>query len=206
MISACTAVCLLALLVAEWRKSQPGKWVFKPLASTGFVAVALAGGALDSSYGRAILVALMLSWVGDVLLIPHSRSTFVAGLASFLVGHAAFAIAFVIFGVTWSIAAVALALGVALAIAVGRWLLPHVGGRMRGPVVAYIAVITVMVSLAVGTQRPLIVAAAIAFFVSDLSVARDRFVAPGFVNRAWGLPLYYCAQLLFAYSVSSMPR
>ena len=43
--------------------------------------------------------------------------------------------------------------------------------------------------------------AAVAFFCSDLSVARDRFVAPGFANRAWGLPLYYAAQLAFAWSV-----
>ena len=42
--------------------------------------------------------------------------------------------------------------------------------------------------------------AAVAFYLSDVSVARDRFVAPGFGNRIWGLPLYYAAQLLFALS------
>jgi len=31
-------------------------------------------------------------------------------------------------------------------------------------------------------------------------VARDRFVAQGFINRAWGLPMYYGGQLLLAYS------
>jgi hypothetical protein len=39
--------------------------------------------------------------------------------------------------------------------------------------------------------------------LSDLSVARDRFVAPGFVNRAWGLPTYFAAQLLLAASVAA---
>jgi hypothetical protein len=39
---------------------------------------------------------------------------------------------------------------------------------------------------------------ALAFAASDVSVARDRFVRPEFVNRAWGLPLYYAAQLLLA--------
>ena len=29
-------------------------------------------------------------------------------------------------------------------------------------------------------------------------MARDRFVAPGFDNRLWGLPLYYGAQIWFA--------
>jgi hypothetical protein len=40
----------------------------------------------------------------------------------------------------------------------------------------------------------------LAFYLSDLAVARDRFVARAFVNRLWGLPLYYAAQILFAVS------
>jgi hypothetical protein len=36
------------------------------------------------------------------------------------------------------------------------------------------------------------------FYVSDLAVARDRFIAPGFANAAWGLPLYYGGQLVLA--------
>jgi hypothetical protein len=66
--------------------------------------------------------------------------------------------------------------------------------------------ISAMVSLAAGSfaARPslLLLTGAIGFYLSDLSVARDRFVAPGFVNRLWGIPLYYGAQLLFAWSVS----
>jgi hypothetical protein len=31
-----------------------------------------------------------------------------------------------------------------------------------------------------------------------MAVARNRFVAPGVVNRMWGLPLYYLAQVLLA--------
>jgi hypothetical protein len=45
-----------------------------------------------------------------------------------------------------------------------------------------------------------VMTAAVAFYLSDVSVARDRFVAPGFGNRIWGLPLYYGAQVLFALS------
>ena len=41
---------------------------------------------------------------------------------------------------------------------------------------------------------------ATAFFLSDIAVARNRFVAPGFTNRAWGLPLYYVGQVLLALS------
>jgi hypothetical protein len=35
-------------------------------------------------------------------------------------------------------------------------------------------------------------------------VARDRFVRHEFANRAWGLPLYYGAQLLIAATPSLM--
>jgi len=42
---------------------------------------------------------------------------------------------------------------------------------------------------------------ALAFAVSDVAVARNRFVAPGPMNKAWGLPLYYAAQLAFALSL-----
>jgi len=46
---------------------------------------------------------------------------------------------------------------------------------------------------------PLAVAVgALAFTASDVSVARDRFVRHEFLNRAWGLPLYYAAQVLLA--------
>ena len=38
------------------------------------------------------------------------------------------------------------------------------------------------------------------FVVSDLAVARDNFVTPGFTNRLSGLPLYYGGQLLLAWA------
>ena len=48
----------------------------------------------------------------------------------------------------------------------------------------------------------MVLAGAVLFFLSDLGVARDRFVSPGVWNRAVGLPLYYGAQLLLAASVA----
>jgi hypothetical protein len=43
---------------------------------------------------------------------------------------------------------------------------------------------------------------AVAFTASDISVARDRFMQHGFANRAWGLPLYYLAQVMLALSAA----
>jgi hypothetical protein len=40
---------------------------------------------------------------------------------------------------------------------------------------------------------------ALLFYLSDFAVARDKFVAPGFWNGAWGLPFYFVAQLNLAF-------
>jgi uncharacterized membrane protein YhhN len=197
-----TLVATLALLVANYRKSRVAEWIAKPIAATGFVVSALQHGALGSPYGVCVLVALCLSWWGDVLLIPRTSRTFLAGLGAFLLGHVAYAVAFAARGVSWLHAGAAAAALVPALFLIGRWLLPHVKGPMKKPVLAYMIVIATMVALAVGTfalrGNPLVLVAAIGFFVSDLSVARDRFIAPGFVNKLWGAPLYFGAQLVFA--------
>jgi len=201
-----TAFFLIGLLVAEGRNDQRVVWLCKPLASAGFVAAAVAAGALGSAYGRAILIALVLSWLGDVLLIPHREGTFLAGLAAFLLGHAALSAAFLQRDNAPLWTAGALVLLSAVAVAVDRWLYPFVPPSLHIPVRLYIAVITVMVALAAGSLaagEPLIgFLGAFTFFLSDLSVARDRFVKPGFLNKLWGYPVYYAAQLLLAASVA----
>ena len=73
---------------------------------------------------------------------------------------------------------------------------------LRTAVHAYVAVISAMVATAAGafgaTGDAQLLAGAIAFFGSDLAVARERFVEKSFTNKLWGLPLYYGAQLLLA--------
>ena len=202
---AATLIAIGGLLAAEWRDSSAGRWLSKPLASSGFVATALQCGALANAYGRAVMVALSLCWLGDVLLIPKDTRALRAGISSFLAGHLAFVAAFAVRGVDLGASALAALLLVAPGVFVLRWLAPHLPAPMRPAVVAYVAVISVMLAAAIGTcvAAPSfkIITAALGFAVSDLSVARDRFVRRSFVNPAWGLPLYYVAQLFFATSV-----
>lgn len=202
-IASVTLVAVIALLVADWRGSPAGIWIAKPLASAGFLAAAVACGAMDTAYGRAVLAALALSFAGDVLLIPEEKSGALrVGIASFLAAHVAFIAAFWIHGTSPGLFGSAVAVLALPAALVLRWLVPHLSGDMKPAVFAYVAVITAMVAAAAATGRPDILLGAGAFFASDLSVARDRFVAPGFVNRVWGWPLYYAAQLLLASTVS----
>ncbi len=201
-----TLFCVGLLLFAEWRESRRLRWLAKPLASTGFLVAAIAAGALDSRHGHLVLIALVFGMLGDVLLIPAASTAFLAGLASFLLGHVVFALAFLARGVDAPMlfgAAALLALPAALC---WRWLAPHVPAKMRVAVIAYIGVISIMVAAAAGTlRRPgggVILLGAVMFFLSDLAVARQRFVERTVYNKLWGLPLYYGGQLVLAGSVS----
>jgi len=202
---AAVLVSVAALLVSEARGDRVGVWVCKPAASVLFVLAGMSQDPFATPYGRWVAAGLVLGAVGDVLLIPKDPRAFLAGLGSFLLGHVAYAAGFVARGVAWDHAGMALLVMLVPLLLVGRWLLPNVKGGMRVPVLAYMVVITVMVALAYGSTAQLggwpILVAAVAFFLSDLSVARDRFVAHAFVNKAWGLPLYYGAQVLFALTI-----
>ena len=197
------AVAVAGLLWAEVRRSQAGLWLCKPVASLGFLWAGVAAGALDTTYGRLVLGGLALSLLGDMLLIPRERpAAFRTGLFAFLVGHVAYSAAFL----TRPLDPLGLAAGVVLlAVVVGgvlHWLAPSLPKGMAWPVRVYMGVIGLMSALACGVSAaggPWAVAVgALAFTASDIAVARNRFVRHEFLNRAWGLPLYYAAQLLIA--------
>jgi uncharacterized membrane protein YhhN len=49
--------------------------------------------------------------------------------------------------------------------------------------------------------RWLVFVGALNFYLSDVFVARQRFLKTEFVNRLIGLPLYYSGQFLLAFSI-----
>ena len=178
----------------------------KLIAPTTFVAVAFQAGALHSRYGQLILLGLAFSWFGDMFLVGQARSFFLPGLGAFLLAHIAYIAAFVVNGINVRWIAVA-ALPVAIVgIAVSVWLTPHIPMELVIPVRAYTTVISLMVIAAIGTRgrgaTMLILAGALMFFLSDLSVAALRLVQTALPTYVWGLPLYYAGQLCLAASVS----
>jgi len=200
---AATAALIGILLFAERVDAAWRLWP-KAAASTGFITIAVASGAADTAYGRWVLAALALGWIGDVALVSKHPTWFLIGLGAFLLSHLAYVGAFGVLGMRGIAAGVTLGLLVVPSIVIGRWLMPHVPRDMRVPVLAYVMVITVMVAAATGAASNSapwpVLPAAIMFYGSDLFVARERFVSPAFGNRAIGLPLYYAAQILFAIS------
>ena len=198
------AASIPALVASDWHGWRPGRYLFKPLSAVAFLWMALAAGATDSAYGIWLLAGLIASAVGDLSLMIERNAAFLTGLTAFLVGHLLYALAFV--GITSNLCYVLVGGIPALVLAVGaaRWLRPHLEPSMRTPVLAYIAVIAVMLACAGGTAGDTIawfvVLGAWGFAVSDLAVARQQFVVKAKTNPLWGTPLYFGSQLLLAAS------
>ncbi|MFO0724191.1 MAG: lysoplasmalogenase [Myxococcota bacterium] len=198
-----TAIGALGLLFAEFKKNRTLVWGAKPMAAIGFVLTALAASAGSrSSAGQVVVLGLILAAIGDVLLIPkEDKRFFLAGLLSFLLGHLAYLASFLMRGVNPIASCLALSVLTIPAAIVLRWLLPK-AGKLKIPVIAYVTVISAMVGAAMGMVwaggDPKILVAAVCFYLSDLGVARERFVSSSFTNKAFGHPLYFGAQILFA--------
>lgn len=172
-----------ALAVVDWwavarRRRAVERWA-KPAVMLGLLLVAVALGAGDTTVGRWTLAALVLGLVGDVFLLEDSQARFVGGLAAFLVGHLAWVAAFLAAGLT------APALGwvgvgvVAVALLLGRRILPGAnregGPALAVPVAVYMAVIAAMAVTGWATGHLAVGLGASLFVVSDTVLALGRF-------------------------------
>lgn len=198
---------LVTALLGEYRSSTRITVAGKFSAATAYIAAALSLGATLTVYGRVMLLGMVFCWLGDLFLVSRqSRQLFLSGLVSFLAGHVAYTVAFVTRGIDTGAVLWAVILMSLFGWRVGVWLFPHVNPNMRLPVWLYLAAISIMMVMAAGTQAfnsdIFILLGAMLFVLSDLAVARNRFVEPAFVNRAVGLPLYFGAQLCLAASVA----
>ena len=203
-------ILLVALLYFEKRDSTRGRLLTKPFLSALFVAVVLTGSKPDPVYAYPVLAGLVFCLAGDVFLIfASSKNLFLAGLVSFLIGHILYAGAFFVSSQPGMLTWVAGACCVALSGVIFAWLRPHLG-RHVCPVLAYILVITVMVIGAASllenesrdfSGRILVFSGALLFYISDIYVARQQFVVSRYINRLVGLPLYYLAQFMIAFSI-----
>ena len=206
-LSICAA-SVLGLLYAEWRERPELRWIFKPLAALAFILTGASAGALETPFGRIIMLGLILCAIGDVLLIPKAKGAFLAGMAAFAAGHVAYIAAFFSGGIAVGPAVVLTSvLFTMFAAGFVSWLRRDLGAFFW-PVSVYSLIIGAMVVASAAhlaaqpTQESAQLAlAAAGFAISDISVARDRFKGAGFANRLWGLPLYFGSQCLFAIRV-----
>lgn len=203
---------LAGLLYCEKRELFEPKLAVKSVLSSLFVFAAVVQSHPVLPFYRLLLIAMIFCLGGDVFLALRGEKVFLYGLVSFLLGHVFYAGAFFYTaGVNrWTF------IGLAITLSAGGgvflWLRSHLGA-MKIPVIIYILVISGMVAGAGSMMaadelalsgRWLAFVGALNFYLSDLLVARQRFLKAGFVNRLIGLPLYYSGQFLLAFSIGSL--
>ena len=203
---------LMVLLVATKFEKANLALGAKSLLSALFVVTAVMLPSSHSHYSTLMVMGLASCFVGDIFLALGSKRTFLIGLGVFLVGHFWYLTAFFQVGQLGLWTGIVALGALVLAVIVYRWLRPHLGS-MGKPVVAYIAIISLMIVAASslieahhlsGTFKIQVIGGALLFYLSDLFVARNRFVEKAFVNRAIGLPLYYLGQFALALSVADL--
>ncbi len=202
-------VLLIALLASEKQGRTPRGAAVKGTVSALFVLTALMQPHPLPAYYHRILLGLAFGLIGDVCLAMPGTRAFRVGLFAFLAGHILYVWAFSGLARPADWASPVQAIFLASSVAAFLWIRPH-AGRMTIPVVLYLVVITLMLAGAWAVfrhpgldpaARGLIWAGAFCFYLSDLFVARQRFVTEAYVNRLIGLPLYYAGQFLLAFSV-----
>jgi len=200
---------LVGLLYCEKNSNQKGKLPTKTLLSCLFIFTALVQIQTIPVYFYLMLIGLIFCLGGDVFLALPQERMFLLGLVSFLLGHVLYMVGFFYVADVSQWTMVGCLVGLLVSGLVFWWLRPHLGS-MLVPVIAYIIVITVMVigawTVLGDTKlsyagRLLVFVGAVSFYLSDLFVARERFLKSEFSNRLIGLPMYYCGQFLLAFSV-----
>lgn len=220
LLTLLTLVVALADWIAVSRRAMDpesagarrAEYVAKPLT---IVALAAAGLAIAGAHHHAsaylvvaMVAALVLSLVGDVFLMlpedsPSAGRNFVFGLGAFLLAHVAYIAAFVRLhahgGYAISFVLTGLVLAGAMFATVG---LPVRRGAaeedpaLAVPVLAYVAVISLMVVAAWWTGDMRLIPGALLFAASDAMIGWTRFV-----RKDWELDVpiivtYHLAQIL----------
>lgn len=161
----------------------------------------------ETTVRSPLLFALLLSACGDVLLASDLPNNFEMGLGAFLCAHLAY------IRILWRwqkmnkldyplVASVLL-----LMIALGGWILPHVGSFFW-PVAVYMSVIGAMVILAL-IVKPVnlyLSLGATLFVISDTLIAINKFVQPLPYYHQMIMLSYYLAQLFLAFSIIQQSR
>ncbi len=165
---------------ATWADRVTVRYVAKPATLVALIGVAATvDPGVSSTIRTWMVVGLVLSLAGDVFLMLDEK-WFVAGLASFLLGHIAYVVALQLAPTSLALTLVGLAV-VAVCIATfGRRIVQGVAaGEQRDmvpPVIAYLVVISAMVVSAFGTEAAWAIVGASLFYASDATLAWNRFL------------------------------
>ena len=173
------------------------EYACKPAVMVALIAAAIALEPDDDARRWAFVAALALSLAGDVfLMLPEDR--FVPGLASFLLGHVAYVVGLNLHGGPAGALALSaipvVVVAAALAVRILRAVLTSGHRELIGPLVAYVLVISAMVTSALASGNAWAAAGASLFFASDALIAETRFVRPHRGARVAIMVTYHLGQ------------
>ena len=202
-------IFLCGLLFYEKKKNTTSLLIAKSVLSFLFVMTALLQPRPVPAYYHYLLVGLIFCLIGDVCLALPQDKAFRIGLIAFLIGHIFYIFSFssLIQIDQWFSGLSFYLFGISALIFL--WLRPHLKSMLI-PVLLYIVVITLMLSGAWAVflkspfhvlGRTILLSGSLCFYVSDIFVARDKFIKEEFLNRLLGLPLYYAGQFMLAFSI-----
>lgn len=187
--------------IGDWWAIQVSKksfeYVCKPLATIGFLAMAIAISSAENIPQAWRIVALVFCLLGDVfLMLP--RDAFVPGLASFAIAQICFAVSLLNENVTTVRLLIGLAIVVPATLVLARRFIRHISisghKELVIPVVVYMMVIAAMAVSAIAGGTAIGIAGAAFFMLSDSLIAEHRFVK----ERSWqpvGIMVTYHAAL-----------
>jgi len=207
LLTILTAFSLAGALYAQQLHLSNYSKLMLMVASTSFVLIALVASIkYKSKYGLSVVIALIFCWFGD-FLGPYN---FRASVVAFLLAHLGFIIAFWFHGIDKKKCLLVHVIFIFLSIEIVYWLLPFIPKGEQTFVIGYTVIITIMVILAAGTISRnvgiLIFIAAVLFYISDIFVARWKFVNPSSINAFFCYPLYYTSCVFFALSILTNKR
>jgi len=199
---------LIGVLYYEKKKDRIPLLITKSALSLLFVITALLQPHPVPGYYHYLFIGLVFCLIGDVCLALSQKKAFMGGLVAFLVGHIFYIFSFISLAVISDWISIGGFIIFAISALVFFWLRPHLKSMLI-PVLLYVLVITVMASgawavfwksLFLISGRTLILVGSLCFYISDVFVARNKFIKEEYRNRLFGLPLYYTGQFLLAFS------
>jgi uncharacterized membrane protein YhhN len=197
LLVALAAVVAVADWIAVAAGARIAEYVLKPLTMVVLILAALELDPSSDAARGALVVGLVLSLVGDVLLMVPA-DLFVPGLAAFLAAHVAYVVALWMLGVSGAGLLVGIAVVVVGALIVGRRILAGAAASDKAlvaPVTAYLAVISAMVVSALGVGAFFAVSGALLFYASDAVLGWTRFVSDFPRSRVVVMVTYHLGQL-----------
>lgn len=195
---------VVGLLFARELHMERQSKLLAMIASTGFIMIALIGLYLNRSiYGILILIGLFFCWLGDF----WGSNRYIFSVIAFLTAHIWFTAGFWVHGVRIKNSLLLLAIFAPLSGIIYKWLYPYLPEEHIILVLIYIIIITLMVISSGGafhgSGRIFILVGAILFYISDIFVARWKYVSPSHINAFFCYPLYYISCISLAFSTLS---